>query len=186
MPIADLQSLEIGDTVVLDDSSKTRLALIGPNDEQIPFEVSIQNASKIDTTNEFADELTQDKTMSERVMSAYENKQALWDSLMIDVSAKFDPIRMPLANVKQMSEGLIVEIGDMIHHQMTLMVDGKPLAKGELVIVGDTFGLRVTQMLVNGQALQAQPVPEAGLMPAKPKPVESQPKPEQKTPAPQP
>lgn len=159
VPMADLQGLEIGDTVVLDDSHKDRMALVGPNGTHFPFGISIANAGDIDVTEDVADELTQDDTMSDNAIMSPESKQALWDSLMIDVSASFDPIKMPLANIKQMSEGLIVEVGDIVHNQMTLMVDGKPLAKGELVIVGDHFGLRVTGLLVNGGAPSEAPVP---------------------------
>jgi flagellar motor switch protein FliN len=75
---------------------------------------------------------------------------SLWDHLQIDVHAEFAPTRIPLQQLKQMSEGLVVEVGDLLHNQIQLVANGKPLAQGELVIVGDKFGVLITQM--NGPA----------------------------------
>jgi hypothetical protein len=73
-------------------------------------------------------------------------KQALWDNLMIEVGAEFEPIKLPLKQLKQMTEGLVIEMGDLVHNRVCLQVEGKTLAWGELIIVGDKFGVRVCKV----------------------------------------
>lgn len=70
----------------------------------------------------------------------------LWDDLQIDVHAQFAPTRIPLRQLRQMSEGLVVEVGDLLHNEVQLVANGKALAKGHLVMVGDKFGVLVTAL----------------------------------------
>jgi flagellar motor switch/type III secretory pathway protein FliN len=69
---------------------------------------------------------------------------SLWDDLPVDVRAEFLPVKLPMSQVKQMSDGLVIEVGDWIRTPMRLHVDGKTLAHGELVMVGDKLGVRIT------------------------------------------
>jgi flagellar motor switch protein FliN/FliY len=75
-----------------------------------------------------------------------ENKANLWDNLIIDLKAEFEPVKMPLNQLKQISEGLIVEVGDLIHNRIRLHVDNKTLAHGELLIIGDKFAVKITDI----------------------------------------
>lgn len=79
----------------------------------------------------------------------------LWEHLLVDVTAEFEPTKMPLHHVKQMSEGLVVEVGDLVHNTVRLHVEGNTIALGELVIVGDKFGVMIRQVV--GPDGQMQP-----------------------------
>lgn len=145
VPLADLDMLEAGDMIVLENSSASRMALVEPESgERIPFEVEIANRQSI--TIPYAQEFDEMDTQ----LSGGSARQKLWDNLMIDVGAEFEPVKLPLKQLKQMSEGLVVELGDLVHNRISLRVEGKTLAYGELVIVGDKFGVRVSQVLVDG------------------------------------
>jgi flagellar motor switch/type III secretory pathway protein FliN len=140
MTLADLNQLEPGDMVVLEDSNHTRLALVDPQSGERLFfstEIPYDPSLTIPYTQEFADMETQ---------HAVSARQNLWDNLMIEVNAEFEPIKLPLKQLKQMSEGLVVEIGDVTHNKICLQVEGKVLAWGELIIVGDKFGIRVNRV----------------------------------------
>jgi flagellar motor switch protein FliN/FliY len=77
-----------------------------------------------------------------------ENAQhSLWDTLKVDVHAEFAPAKIPVGHLKQMSEGLIVEVADLLKNQVQLVVNGAVLAHGELVIVGDKFGVLLTNVV---------------------------------------
>ena len=84
--------------------------------------------------------------------------RSLWDDLPVDVRAEFLPVKLPMSQVKQMSDGLVIEVGDWIRTPMRLHVDGKTLAHGELVMVGDKLGVRITT--VTGQ----EPTPNTVLI----------------------
>lgn len=145
VPLVDLDGLEPGDLIVLEESESSRMALIEPQSgDRLPFQVEIANPQSITIpyTQEFDGMDTQP--------SGGTTRQQLWDNLMIEVGAEFEPVKLPLKQLKQMSEGLIIELGDLVHNQVSLRVEGKALALGELVIVGDKFGVRVSRLLADG------------------------------------
>lgn len=137
--LAELEQLEPEDLIVLENSQIDRMALVDPaSGEKVPFQATIHHPQRITIpyTQEFA-------TMETQSHSA---KQSLWDNLMIEVGASFEPIKLPLKQLKQMTEGLVIEMGDLVHNRIALQVEGKTLAWGELLIVGDKFAVRVNQV----------------------------------------
>ena len=76
---------------------------------------------------------------------------SLWDSLEIDVDACFTPVKIPLQQLRSMEEGLLIEVGDLVQHQINLQVNGQTLAHGQLVSVGDQYGVLVTEVLQKEQ-----------------------------------
>jgi flagellar motor switch protein FliN/FliY len=74
-------------------------------------------------------------------------QHSLWDALKVDVHAEFAPAKIPVGHLKQMSEGLIVEVADLLKNQIQLVVNGSVLAHGQLVIVGDKFGVLLTKVV---------------------------------------
>ncbi len=155
--LSDLGQLEPDDLVVLEDSQAGVMGLVEPESgEVLPFPVEIQQKKRltIPYTQEFAMMETQESQQPSTVA-----RQDLWDNLMIEVNAEFEPIRLPLKQLKQMSEGLVIEMGDLVHNQICLQVEGKTLARGELLIVGDKFGIRISK--VEATAGSASPVQQA-------------------------
>jgi flagellar motor switch/type III secretory pathway protein FliN len=140
--LADLEQLEPEDLILLENSHFETMALTDPaSGQRVPFPVTIHHQQRITIpyTQEFA-------TMETQSHSA---KQSLWDNLMIEVDASFEPIKLPLKQLKQMTEGLVIEMGDLVHNRIALQVEGKTLAWGELLIVGDKFAVRVSQVAAN-------------------------------------
>ncbi len=175
LTLMDLQSLEPGDLVILDQSRPDRMRFRNPQTGKLqPFSVQLTD------THLFTVPYTQEMMMME-TQQMETTKKMLWDNLMIDVSAEFDPVKLPLKQLRQMSEGLVVELGDLTRNRIHLVVEGKALATGELVIVGDKFGVRIHQVEVEPPSLTnsdtspmaqdtqvpaAFPVPEGGQPPA--------------------
>ncbi len=141
MQLSDLHNLERDDVVVLEDSDPEFMALLSPDTgEALPFSALIPQRSRISLPEPQSDMQEFD------VMDTPDARQTLWDNLMIDVSAEFTAVKLPLKQLRQMTEGLVVEMGDLIHNQVSLQVEGKTLAWGELVIVGDKFGVRINKL----------------------------------------
>jgi len=140
--LAELEQLEPEDLIILENSQLGRMALIDPaSGQKVPFLAEIHHPQRITIpyTQEFA-------SMEAQSHSA---KQSLWDNLMIEVDASFEPIKLPLKQLKQMTEGLVIEMGDLVHNRIALQVEGKTLAWGELLIVGDKFAVRVSEIIPN-------------------------------------
>ncbi len=73
-------------------------------------------------------------------------KQNIWDNLEVEVTAAFSPIKLPLKQIKEMEQGLVVEVGDLMDNRVILEVEGHPVAWGELLVLGDKFGVRIQGM----------------------------------------
>jgi flagellar motor switch protein FliN/FliY len=59
--------------------------------------------------------------------------------------------------------GSIVTLNRLADEPVDLLVNGKPIARGEVVVLDEEFGLRVTEVLVSGSGLASEAAPEPGV-----------------------
>jgi len=64
----------------------------------------------------------------------------------LDVKLRFGSRRMALRDVLALSAGLVVELDSPLHSPVDLLLDGRIIAQGEVVIVDGKYGLRVTEI----------------------------------------
>ncbi len=57
----------------------------------------------------------------------------------------------PLSEVVGYGEGTIIELCTLAGEPVTLRANGKDIAKGEVVVVDENFGLRITEVLADNQ-----------------------------------
>ncbi len=75
---------------------------------------------------------------------------ASYDRLMdvgLEVKLRFGSRRMMLREVLALSAGVVVELDTHINSPVDLLLDGRVVAQGEVVIVDGKYGLRVTEVL---------------------------------------
>ncbi|MGD0415524.1 MAG: flagellar motor switch protein FliN [Terriglobales bacterium] len=72
----------------------------------------------------------------------------------LDVKLRFGTRRMLLRDVLALSAGVVVELDNALHSPVDLLLDGRLIAQGEVVIVDGKYGLRVTSVV--------DPAPAAG------------------------
>jgi len=134
--VDDLKNLETGDLVVFEDSNLSNLTLY-INDEV--KEVYIKPNTNIEIPfdeNNGGDEMT-DKAAPKN----------LWDSIEIDMYAEIDPVKITLGNLKKIELGEVVDIAAIYDNRVTLRVENKVIGHGELVIVNDKYGVKITDIL---------------------------------------
>lgn len=128
-PLADIKKLDIGDIVVFENSNSSEMTLICDNIEQKfqvrpneniiePYDMSGGNDMDNSNTN-------------------------LWDSIQVDMTAEFEKVKVTLGELKNIEEGLIVDLCSVYDNKISLKVGGKTVADGELVIINDRFGVRI-------------------------------------------
>ena len=69
-------------------------------------------------------------------------------SLPLELSAEFQKVLIPLKQVLELRSGGVLPLGPVLDSELVLTAQGKPVAKGELVIVGNQFGMRITDLLI--------------------------------------
>ena len=95
----------------------------------------------------------------------------LWDSIEVDMYAEFDPVKVTLGNLKKIEEGLVVDIAALYDNKITLRVENKVIGYGELVIINDRYGVKITDIVersqMNVEEMQ-QPTYQQNAMPQAP------------------
>lgn len=65
----------------------------------------------------------------------------------LDVKLRFGTRRMLLRDVLALSAGVVVELDNALHAPVDLLLDGRLIAQGEVVVVDGQYGLRITDVV---------------------------------------
>ncbi len=164
----DLKQLETGDVVLLDHSKAGEMT-IRLNNQKIPFHVVPDAALREDMD---VDEENGGKSMND----IYN----MWDTIQVEMGAEFEKVKLSLGELKQISEGLVVDIGSVYDNKIDLKVEDKIIASGELVIINDRYGVRVNEIFTeekntaSNNAQIAQETYEEAPQPQEPAPQQNQ------------
>jgi flagellar motor switch protein FliN/FliY len=63
------------------------------------------------------------------------------------VTVRFGGRRMLLKDILDLCAGSVVELDQQVQEPVDLLLDGKLIARGEVVVVDGNYGLRITEVL---------------------------------------
>lgn len=135
----DIKAIENGDVIMLEDSNVNQMALIWEGN-LVDFNITPNPALIISVDNTGGDE------MDENSMT---NSDNMWDTILVDVVAEFDNFKLTLGELKQISEGLVIDVGSVYNSKVKLRVAKQVVASGELVILNDRYGVRIDNVKNN-------------------------------------
>ena len=72
----------------------------------------------------------------------------------LQVSVEVGRARILLKDLLQMGEGSVVELDKMAGEPLDLYVNSRLIARGEAVLVGDKFGIRLTEVVSQSDRLE--------------------------------
>ena len=137
--VNDIKKLGVGDIVLFENSNAREMTLICDNILQ-RFAVN-PNKEIILPYDEDEDE--SDEGEEDMDTSSITN---LWDSLQIEMSAEFEKIKVSLGELKNIQEGLVVDISSVYNNKVSLKVGDQVVADGELVIINDRYGVKISKV----------------------------------------
>jgi flagellar motor switch protein FliN len=74
----------------------------------------------------------------------------------VDLSVEIGRTRMTVGETLELREGSVITLDRMAGEPVDLLVNGTPIARGEVVVIDEQFGLRLTQVLADASdVLQA-------------------------------
>lgn len=132
----DIKHLEVGDVVVFENSDIEKM-LLSIQDELIDIHLNPNMDLLIpqeDNTGGDQDDMGRN----------------IWDSIEVDMNAEFDAVKISLGDLKNIEDGLVVDLTSLYENNVTLKVEGKPIASGNLVIVNDRYGVKINQVIAKG------------------------------------
>ncbi len=65
----------------------------------------------------------------------------------VEISLRLGKTEKSLEALAGMEEGTIVELDSLAGEPVDVLVEGKPVAKAEVVVIDENFGFRVVKML---------------------------------------
>jgi flagellar motor switch protein FliN/FliY len=65
----------------------------------------------------------------------------------VDLSVEIGRARMSVGETLELREGSVVTLDRMAGEPVDLLVNGTPIARGEVVVIDEQFGLRLTAVL---------------------------------------
>jgi flagellar motor switch protein FliN/FliY len=80
------------------------------------------------------------------MMSDSENI-ALLMHIPLHLTVELGSCTMSVAEILKLGTGSIVELDRAANHPVNLLVNNRPIARGEIVAVEENFGLRITELL---------------------------------------
>jgi flagellar motor switch protein FliN len=80
-----------------------------------------------------------------RVEAAPRNIERLLE-VELDVVVRFGVTNVPLRDVVRMGVGTMIELNRAVDEPVELLVNGRPLARGEVVVVDGYYGVRITEI----------------------------------------
>lgn len=132
----EIKNLEVDDVVVFENSNIEELTL-SIHGNEIPVSLNPNMDLLIPEEDNGGDDMT-------------DNHQNIWDSIEVDMSAEFDAVKITLGELKDIEEGLVVDLASLYDNNITLKVEGKPIASGSLVIVNDRYGVKINEVIADG------------------------------------
>jgi flagellar motor switch protein FliN len=73
----------------------------------------------------------------------------------LELTVEVGRTRMTLGQALALGPGSVITLDRLADQPVDLLVDGKSVARGEVVVIDDVFGLRVTQIVPSGNVVQA-------------------------------
>jgi flagellar motor switch/type III secretory pathway protein FliN len=141
----DLKHLEKEDVVVFDNSDIEKLTLT-INGQELPVRLNPNMDLLIPEDNDDGGEIMSN------------TQQNIWDSIEVEMYAEFDAVKISLGELKNIEDGLVVDLTSLYDNNVTLKVEGKPIASGSLVIVNDRYGVKINNVIADsGESAMPRP-----------------------------
>ncbi len=71
----------------------------------------------------------------------------------MDVSVELGRIELPLGKVLQLAKGSVIELEKLAGEPVDILVNGQRIAHGEVVVIDEHFGVRISNLITTRQRL---------------------------------
>jgi flagellar motor switch protein FliN/FliY len=93
-----------------------------------------------------------EETGAETAAELPANFELLLD-IPLEVTVEIGRARVALGSLLQLAAGSVVELAKLAGEPLDVLVNGKPIARGEAVMVNDKFGVRLTDVISPSERL---------------------------------
>lgn len=136
--LKELKNLEKEDIVIFEDSNINTMRLVYKDYEK-SFRITPNPGLVTSIDNDNGGHIMEEKSLS----------QSLWDDIQVEMGAEFEKVKITLGELKNIEEGLVLDLSSVYDNKISLKVENKTIAKGELVIINDRYGVRIDEVFAS-------------------------------------
>ena len=112
-----------------------------------------QESSSLQTAAEQAAPASFTKFSSSATPAAGNDINMILD-IPVQLTVELGRTRIPIKHILQLAQGSVVEIEAMAGEPMDVLVNGYLIAQGEVVVVNDKFGIRLTDIVTPSERMR--------------------------------
>ncbi len=86
--------------------------------------------------------------------SATQNDLDMILDIPVQLTVELGRTKMPIKNLLQLAQGSVVELAGMAGEPLDVMINGFLIAQGEVVVVNDKLGIRLTDIITPSERLR--------------------------------
>ncbi len=72
----------------------------------------------------------------------------------VQLTVELGRTKIPIRNILQLAQGSVIELDGLAGEPMNLLVNGCLIAQGEVVVVNDKFGIRLTDIITPSERVR--------------------------------
>lgn len=96
-----------------------------------------------------------DGTKPSRPTKSEERNLEMVMDIKLVCTARLGRITMPIGEILQLGPGSIIEVGHLVDEPVELLVNDKLIARGDVVVVDEKFGLRITEIVSQAERIKS-------------------------------
>ncbi|NIY70882.1 flagellar motor switch protein FliN [Marivivens donghaensis] len=85
--------------------------------------------------------------MTEEATKETAESLRMLESIQVKLTVEVGRTELTIRDLLRLAEGSIVELDRLAGDPLDVLVNGTPIAKGEVVVVGERFGIRVGEII---------------------------------------
>ena len=99
-----------------------------------------------DNVEEQVEEQTLSTEESDQILSSADNLRVL-ENIDVKLTVEVGSAELKIRELLRLNEGAVIELGRLAGNPLDILVNGTMIAKGEVVMVGERFGIRFVEIV---------------------------------------
>ncbi len=118
-------------------------------------EMAEESISADDWAAAMAEQTTGEVALAEAGGDVVDDERiALILDIPVQVTVELGRTKLPIRNLLQLAQGSVVELDGLAGEPMDVLVNGCLIAQGEVVVVNDKFGIRLTDIITPAERMR--------------------------------
>lgn len=155
--VAEGMDQAAGDDQALADEWAAAMEESGDSDSNVDDEWAAAMAEAGDTPSDDVQKMSLDPVVDEGNPRQADPDGPELDVILdipVRISMEVGATQIPIRNLLQLNQGSVVELDRLAGEPLDVMVNGTLIAHGEVVMVNDKFGIRLTDVVSQSERIQ--------------------------------